>query len=277
MRVNVELLSIGNELLNGKIQNTNSHWLTRQITRLGANVSRITVIPDTIPEISNALLEAITRKPDFVITTGGLGPTFDDKTFQGVAFALNRRLEINAKALEMVKEKCAQYARKRKIAGACELTAPRIKMATLPEGTEPMRNPIGTAPGLIVNLSDIVLYVLPGVPAEMRAIFKDTIVPAIKKLVGDYVFCEQRFFAENIVESRLAPLIDRVMGQYLEVYIKSHPIQTKSGSRIEVHLTITASRVQNPAERVFEAAKELARLVEENEGMVSGLEKLKRV
>ena len=88
MAVEVEIICIGNELLIGKILNTNAHSLALQATALGANVKRVTVIQDIVEEIAATINEAVARKPRFIITTGGLGPTFDDKTFQGVAAAL---------------------------------------------------------------------------------------------------------------------------------------------------------------------------------------------
>ena len=104
--------------------NTNAQWLGKQATNLGVNVKRITVMQDVVDEISDVIREAIERKPQFIITTGGLGPTFDDKTLQGIAKALNRKLEINQKALAMVKEKCEEYAMKRQLSTMIELTQP---------------------------------------------------------------------------------------------------------------------------------------------------------
>ncbi len=105
MTIDIEIICIGNELLIGKIKDTNAHYLAKQVTQLGANVKRITVIQDIIEEIAKTINEAIARKPQFIITTGGLGPTFDDKTLQGIAEALNRKLEVNPKALVMVKQR----------------------------------------------------------------------------------------------------------------------------------------------------------------------------
>ncbi len=110
MTVDLEIICIGNELLIGKIKDTNAHYLAKQATQLGANVKRVTVIQDTIQEIATTINEAIARKPQFIVTTGGLGPTFDDKTLQGVAKALNRKLEVNPKALAIVKQKCIESA-----------------------------------------------------------------------------------------------------------------------------------------------------------------------
>ena len=76
--------------------------------------------------------------------------------------------------------------------------------------------------------------------------------------MGSGVFCERSIFADNIIESRLAPLIDKVMGDNEGVYIKSHPMRTENKPHVELHLTITESHERNPAEKLVKAAKELA-------------------
>lgn len=96
-------------------------------------------------------------------------------------------------------------------------------MATLPEKIDPVPNPIGTAPGMRVDLEDTILFALPGVPVEMEAIFNETIAPLIKHIVGNNGFCERSLFVDNLMESSLAPLIDKVMGDNEQVYVKSHP------------------------------------------------------
>ncbi|MGB9853532.1 MAG: molybdopterin-binding protein, partial [Candidatus Bathyarchaeales archaeon] len=150
MSVQIEIVCIGNELLIGKTLNTNAQWLAKRATSLGITVKRITVVGDEVEEIANAIREALQRKPRFLITTGGLGPTFDDKTLEGIAKALNRKLELNQKALQMVKEKYEAYAKAGKIEEV-EMTPHRVKMAMLPEGAEPLQNPVGTAPGVIMK------------------------------------------------------------------------------------------------------------------------------
>jgi nicotinamide-nucleotide amidase len=267
--VDIEIICIGNELLIGKVKDTNAHYLSRQVTKLGANVKRVTVIQDTIQEISSSICEAIARKPQFIITTGGLGPTFDDKTLQGVAKAFNRKLEINLDALEMVKQKCLEYAKKLQLSTEIELTPSRVKMATLPQKTEVVNNPVGTAPGIRVEVLGTVLFALPGVPVEMEAIFNETIAPLIKQVVGNSVFCERSIFADNIMESSLAPLIDKVMSDNEDVYVKSHSMRAESKPHVELHLTIVASKEQKPAEKLAKAAKELAFLIEVEGGSVT--------
>lgn len=268
MTVEVEIICIGNELLIGKIQNTNAHWLATQTTNFGANVKRITVIQDIIEEIADCINEVKARKPQFIITTGGLGPTFDDKTFQGVAKALNQKLAVNPEALEMVKAKCVEYFKKRGITTEVEMTPPRMKMAVFPENTEPVVNPIGTAPGLRVDFGCTVLFALPGVPMEMEAIFTQTIAPLIQQTVGTGVFCQRSLFVEGIGEAIFAPLIDKVMSENLGVYIKSHPLRSEGKPRGELHLTIVSTPERKPEELLLRAAKQLSALLVEHGGVV---------
>ncbi|MGE5574549.1 MAG: molybdopterin-binding protein [Ignavibacteria bacterium] len=269
MTTDLEIICVGNELLIGKIKDTNAHYIAKRATQLGVNVKRVTIIQDTIPEIASAICEAVERKPNFIITTGGLGPTFDDKTLQGLSEAIGQKVELNQKALAMVKQKLADYAQKRGLSRDIDLTPPRIKMAMLPKKTEPVNNPVGTAPGVRADMQGTVLFVLPGVPNEMEAILNETIEPLIKQTVGDKMFCERSIFADNIMESRLAPIIDQVMRDNLDVYIKSHPMQTENKPHIELHLTITVSKKQKPQEKLIKAAKELTDLVEKNGGLVT--------
>jgi nicotinamide-nucleotide amidase len=268
MTIDIEIICLGNELLIGKIQNTNAHWLATKATELGANVKRITVIQDNIPEIAAAINEAKNRNPQFIITTGGLGPTFDDMTLQGVAAALNRPMEVNSEALEMVKQRTAQYLKKRGLPTEVKMTPPRVKMARFPRGTKPVTNPIGTAPGLRAEMVGALLFVLPGVPMEMEAIFTETIAPLIAEIVGQGVFCQKSLFVEDIFESNLAPLIDKVMKDNIGVYIKSHPIRSENKPHIELHLTICSDQKNKPSEKLRKAAKEITTLIESSGGRV---------
>ena len=107
----IEIICVGNELLIGKIVNTNAHWLAKRATSLGMTVKRVTAVSDDVAEIATVVRESLKRKPKLIITTGGLGPTFDDRTLEGIAKALNRELEVNQKALGMVRKKYETYAK----------------------------------------------------------------------------------------------------------------------------------------------------------------------
>jgi len=263
LTVDLEIICISNELLIGKVLNTNAHWLAKQATMLAAQVKRVTVIQDFIPEIAATLQEALARKPQFIITTGGLGPTFDDKTLEGIAGGLKRKLEVNPQALEMVQQRSNQYAKKRGLPPV-EMTKPRIKMAILPEGTKFVSNPIGTAACIQVDLPNTKIFVLPGVPAEMEAIFNETIAPIIKQATGGLVFCERSMHLEGMGESVLAPYIDQVMAQFSGVYIKSHPLglSVNGKPQIELHLTITLNQKDEPQSLLDGAVANLNKILE---------------
>ncbi|MHA1525900.1 MAG: molybdopterin-binding protein [Promethearchaeota archaeon] len=95
---------IGNEILIGKTQDTNSNYLAKRITKYGHLLRRITTIGDDLNEISKALREIISHQPDLVIISGGLGPTFDDMTLQGVGIALNKDIKLNQTAYNSIKK-----------------------------------------------------------------------------------------------------------------------------------------------------------------------------
>ena len=253
----MEIICVGNELLIGKTLNTNAQWLSKQATTLGITVKRITVVLDDVNEIANAVRETLKRKPQFTITTGGLGPTFDDKTLEGIAKALDRKLEINEKALKMVREKYEAYARKNRTE-TVELTQPRIKMATIPEKTEPIPNPFGTAPGVRADLEETILIALPGVPSEMEAIFQETIAPLLKQASGYSAFYEKSIYADDVMESTLAPLIDKVMHDNPGIYIKSHPRGGENKPHMEIHVSTTAKDIEKPEEKIQKAIMQLS-------------------
>jgi molybdenum cofactor synthesis domain-containing protein len=263
----MEIISIGNELLIGKVLNTNAHWLAKRTTTLGIMVKRITVIPDSVNETARAIRETLKRKPQFVVTTGGLGPTFDDKTLESIAKALKRKLEVNQVALEMVKKKYQTYASKKGNSSA-ELNQPRVKMATIPENAEPIRNPVGTAPAVRIDLKDTILIALPGVPREMEAIFEQTLAPLLKQASRGVSFYEESVYADDVMESALAPLIDRVMVDNPDVYVKSHPRGVENKPHMEIHFSMTAADEEKALERMHKAVTQLSDLITRNDGKV---------
>lgn len=267
MGTQMEIICVGNELLIGKTLNTNAQWLAKRATSLGVMVKRITVVGDEVEEIAYAVREALQRKPRFIITTGGLGPTFDDKTLEGIAKALNRKLELNQKALQMVKEKYEAYAKAGKIEEV-EMTPHRVKMAMLPKGAEPLSNSVGTAPGVMINVEDTFLVALPGVPLEMEAIFDECVSVLLKKEAGEAMFFEVSIYADGIMESTLAPLIDVTMHDNPYVYIKSHPRGEEKKPRIEIHMSTTAKDHKTAKERLGKAIIQLSELIRNKGGKV---------
>jgi len=262
----IEIICVGNELLIGKTLNTNAQWLAKRAKTLGLNTRRITIVGDNVDEISSAVREAIQRNPRFLITTGGLGPTFDDKTLEGIAKALECKLEINEEALKMVKEKYRKYAEEHKMKS--ELTPPRVKMAKLPEGAKPLFNPIGTAPGVIMEHEDATIVALPGVPSEMKAIFDESVASLLKHVAGDVTFFETNIEVTGVIESEIVPLIDQVMHNNPYVYIKSHPKGAERISRIELHFSTTDKNSGVARKRVSKAFVQLSELIQKKGGKI---------
>src|SRR5690348_2348879 len=135
--LSTEILCVGYELLSGSVLNSNAHWISQKIFEIGGIVKRITVIGDDVNEIDQVVKEAIARKPDLLIISGGLGPTYDDKTLQGVAMSLDLDLALNENAVCMLKR---SYA----LSKNPKLNEIRLKMAKIPVGSKPLQNPVGS-------------------------------------------------------------------------------------------------------------------------------------
>lgn len=268
MNRSVEIICIGNELLIGKTLNTNAQWLAKRITTSGLNVSRITIVGDDVDDISKATKEALQRQPVFIITTGGLGPTFDDKTLQGIAKALDRPLQTHEEALKMIEKKYQQFLEEGIVKEKVELTSPRIKMATLPKGASPLPNPIGTAPGVLKKQNNVTIIALPGVPPEMEAIFDNSVVSRLKEVSGNVTFYEASISANGVMESDIAPLIDKTMRDNPYVYIKSHPHGGEGVPHLELHLSTTSKNLNVAKKHVSRALLQITELIQAKGGKI---------
>jgi nicotinamide-nucleotide amidase len=263
----VEILSIGNELLLGNTVNTNASWLATQITSLGGRVTRITTVPDKLQDISEALNEAIRRKPNFIITTGGIGPTFDDMTIKAVARALHLRLRLDRTATRMIREHYVRRFPGRKIS----LTRPRLKMAMIPSGGTAIQNPVGTAPAVHLRVRGTHVFCLPGVPKEAKAIFSRSLSEMIRAAAGHTVFAEKWLRVQGVMESSLAPVIDRVMSEWRGIYIKSHPRGMEAGGRpcIELHFSTSAPNSPRAEQSLLGAMGDIIRQLADFKAKIS--------
>ncbi|MHA1270418.1 MAG: molybdopterin-binding protein [Candidatus Helarchaeota archaeon] len=275
MAISVELLFIGNELLNGKITNTNAQWLCEKITKMGAQVNQITTIPDNIDIISGTIRHILKRNPNFLIISGGLGPTFDDMTLYGVEKALGNeyRLRLNEEALNMV-EKQYKLAKKLGIIKDNGLTQHRIKMATIPLNSIPLYNPVGTAPGILIILSEnLELFCLPGVPNEMKSIFKQSVKPRIRKktLQIGLSFVKTNFIVTNRVESEIAMFIDSVMNEIPGIWIKSHPKFEHGKAWVEIFISCR-DKLEIARKKVSEAKEKLIKIIKDDGGIIKLIE-----
>jgi molybdenum cofactor synthesis domain-containing protein len=255
----IELLCIGNELLIGKTLNTNAQWLSERITKLGGDIRRVTIIEDDVKIIALTLKEIVRRKPNLVITTGGLGPTFDDKTLQGFSKAFDRKLRLDTVALKLIKSRYSKIFKNRRF----ELTQPRLKMAMLPMGAKAIQNPVGTAPAVMLTNNNVDFLILPGVPTELKAIFKNNITGLIKKKRVTNFFYETSFIIYGLLESQIAPLIDEILEEINQIYIKSHA-QGGEGSGesfLELHFTAKSKKQRTGENRIIQALILMTRLL----------------
>jgi nicotinamide-nucleotide amidase len=249
MASHVELICIGNELLIGKVVNTNASWLAQRITELGGRVGRIEVVGDNLDEIAESIRSAMARKPYLIITTGGLGPTYDDMTLEGVARALGLVLDDNAEALRMVTAKYASMS--------MELTPARHKMARLPKGAHALENPVGTAPGCLMESDGIKFICLPGVPSEMEAIFSHSVAPIVSEASGGLVYGEASIVVQGMPESALAPILDDVRKRHASAYFKSHPKMAEGVPLIEIHISARGKGIKDAEDIVRSSARDL--------------------
>ncbi len=240
------ILSIGNELLIGRVVNTNAAWLARRLTVLGYRVARIVAVPDVPEEIVDVVRTALGRGVRVLISTGGLGPTPDDITAEALALALDRKLELNSEAYEMVRSKYGE--------GGYAMTPEREKMAWLPRGSRPLPNPVGTAPGIFVEVGRTMLFALPGVPREMEAIYEEHVEPVLRARGPNLHFAERSLRVVGVPEADLSRLIREAMRISDKVYVKSHPKGHEvRGPVVEVHIYASAERREDAEDAVARA------------------------
>ncbi len=255
------IISIGNELLIGKTVNTNAAWLARKLTLLGYNVRRIITVPDAEEDVVEVFRDAVRRGVRVAISTGGLGPTFDDRTSEYLAKALGRKYVLNDEALRMVVETFKSRG--------LELTEPRLKQAKMPEGAKPLPNPVGTAPGIWVEEGNTIIIALPGVPAEMMSIFENYVEPKLREIGPRLHFVERSITVKGVPEADLAPIIERGMKMSGRVYIKSHPKGHEIRSPlVEIHVYASAEDARGAEDEVNRVINYLITAIRERGGEV---------
>ena len=259
----IELICVGDELLSGITMNTNAHWLALEIAKLGGSLGRITVVGDKVSEIASIIQEAIARKPSMILVTGGLGATYDDLTLEGLASAVGKKLALDERAVLMLKK---SYSRRRL---QYQLTKPRLKMAMIPEGSVPIQNLEGSAPGVRMSVGQTEIFCMQGVPREMQAIFRKNIVPIIKKTVGPFSAIEQNYEVEGVSEAMLAPALVRIVDSFQrdELYLKTHP-RGYNGTNPKLRIQIVCRGAR--AARVKKLLRTISALILREVSMLSG-------
>ncbi len=253
--VQVELISIGRELLRGRIADDNARHVARYLTLRGAIVRRVTTVDDDERCISEALREALGRSPHLVVSSGGLGPTDNDRTLAAIADALGSTLTLHAGARTLVEDAYRRLARRR-LSDGSGLTTAREKICMLPVGSTPVPNPIGVSPGALLRLpGGAAVLALPGMPDEVRAVL-EAAMPLLGSLVPQRWVAQRRIESPTADESVLTPLLDRLADEFPAVWIESHPSGSRRhGARMRIGLEASGSSQQD-AERAVDVALE---------------------
>ncbi|HEV7134645.1 MAG TPA: molybdopterin-binding protein [Gaiellaceae bacterium] len=206
------ILTIGNELVSGDVPNTNGSWLAKRLAPLGVSVRMLVAIPDEIEQIAELVRDEAPRV-DFLLVTGGLGGTPDDITREAIAHAFG---VPQVEQPEVAADLRARFTRDPEYAA---------RWALLPEGSRPLVNPLGGAPGFAIEN----VYVLPGLPPEMEAMF-DAIAEVFRR--GSAIGAWRRVYRTR--ESELAPALVEAGARWPGVLIGSYPTFAEDGPRVEV-------------------------------------------
>lgn len=196
--ITAEIVSIGTEILLGEITDTNSVHIARTMRDIGVNVYFMTSVGDNERRITEAIRIALSRA-QVVITTGGLGPTVDDMTRQGVANVTGRPLVFHQELLDKIAERFVGFR--------VNMTENNKRQAFLPQDAILIENPVGTAPSFIVEHEGAVIISLPGVPREMKFLLAERVVPFLRERYQLGVIRALNLRAAGIGESALDDLI----------------------------------------------------------------------
>ena len=223
-----EIVTVGTELLLGHLVDTNAAEIARSLAGAGIDVHRQTAVGDNVARIAQAVREALDRA-DALICTGGLGPTVDDMTREGIAAATDRPLELHAPSLDAIQARFMRFGR--------PMTDNNRRQAMFPRGSDVLENPRGSAPGFIVDDGVRVIVALPGVPSEMRGMLVDRVIP----------FLKQRFSVDAAILTRVlhtigcteSELDERIADLFREGVNPSIAVLAHSG-QIDVKITAKA-------------------------------------
>ncbi|CAG9865388.1 unnamed protein product [Phyllotreta striolata] len=227
--VTAGIIIIGDEVLRGHTKDTNSHFLAKEIRKTGVLVKKISVVGDTVPEVA-AEVRLFSTTFHHVVTSGGIGPTHDDITYEAVALAFNQPLVLN----ETLKEICQKFYKTK------DNEAPGMKMAYIPQQAKLLfRHDDFQEPMLYPNVSVQNVYMFPGIPELLRKSFN-----CVK---GAYFKSPERFYTKrlyvNLPESQIVRILDKIVRENPDVQVGSYP--KLFNEQYKVKLTIESLNEKN--------------------------------
>lgn len=257
----VAILNIGNELLRSTVRDALGHEIASLAFEHGGEVAMWEIVPDDPARIAESLRRAMALGVDLIVTTGGLGPTHDDVTLEGVARATGRALGESEEAGRHVAAFYERAARA-EVVRTGGLGGARAKMARLPEGGEVLENPVGAAPGVLMRLRGTRLVALPGVPREARGIMDTSLQPVLAEVFGRGRSASVAISTPARDESALARALEPIGREFPDAAIKTRPRSYGRAVRIEVHISVRGrdlreakAKLQRVARRVMQASR----------------------
>ena len=211
------IIIVGNEVLQGHIQDTNSRWIARRLTDLGFNVKRIFVVADVTEDIIETLSFLTKLNLDLVFVCGGLGPTPDDKTVEATAKCFNLKLVQDKTVLDDILRKIS-FLKERGIV-KIDPTKWILKMSYIPEGSVSLKNSLGLAPGIMLSVDERSIFMLPGVPVEMKTIFAEEVEPKLG--VGERIVVKKVVLKAE--ESMFCDLVEKLENEFRRITIGMYP------------------------------------------------------
>lgn len=233
-----EIITIGTEILLGEIVDTNTRTLARRLRDIGIDIYLTATVGDNAGRIAEAV-RASAERADVVITTGGLGPTVDDATREGVADGMGVELVFSDELWQQIKERFAQFGR--------EPSENNRRQAYIPSGAQPIENPVGTAPSFILETEQATVIALPGVPSEMIHLLESDVIPYLKRRLGAYEVIKTRLvrtagIGESILDERIRDLEEL---SNPTVGLSAHP------GRVDIRITAKAKTPQQAEEMLW--------------------------
>ena len=226
------IIIIGDEILSGKVRDENAHWLACELRALGTDVRRIAVVPDDEEAIA-AETAACSAAHDFVFTSGGVGPTHDDVTMEGVARAFGVGVVADETLAEVIRRRCG-----------VEDGSAAMKMARVPEGAEVVMGTDLRFPPVVMRN----VYIFPGIPEYLRTKFS-----ALAERFRSEPFILMRLFVDE-EECQIVEDLDRVNAACPTVAIGSYPRLGEADHRVIITLESTDARAVAEARRMLEEA-----------------------
>jgi len=224
--MNAEIISIGNELLNGITQNSNATWIADQLWHIGIPASRIVTVRDDSKAIQDAVFDSLNHV-EVVLITGGLGPTHDDITKKSIAEFFKTSLVENPELKERIITRFANRG----------IPMPEINLeqALVPESAKIIQNKIGTAAGFYFEQKNKICVVIPGVPAEMKQMIKDSVLSLLREKYKDKIgyLVTNKIRTTGIYESKLYEVLSPILEKLPEITVAFLPHRYGVDLRLE--------------------------------------------